>query len=370
MSLGGRLSALKKKVDEVAKVIECESLIVGHDLYSLELYSKLKEMGKDVKIISPVEFPLDTIRPYGPSSIRGNANIEIFKKLFPEEELGTDYEVSLFFKDQKWRPFGGRSKSEKLLDGEEFYCSARTSYQWENLFSVSNKEKLELLANNVLYLIPLSISFSEEGWGLKLSAGVEVKAKKLFWGEAPTSFVDKFLQESKLPQGLFDYTDSTQSEGRYFIKLSFSEPIAEEKETLFVPLSYTHDWGHYIGEFDSQSSKDIEFLATLDLEQTSEDEVARRIKSLKRSLEKIYPASKDKIESEYISLFEKGVSTVIQDMPFNQSRENLPGLAFVGENAAIDTTFLSSICGEMELELSHVSHITRGILSVRQALVY
>ncbi|MCK5884635.1 MAG: hypothetical protein KAG61_13170 [Bacteriovoracaceae bacterium] len=369
MSLGGRLSALKKKVDEVAKVIECESLVIGSDIYSLELYAQLKKKSDSVILVSPKDFAAENIRPFGPSTIRGRENIAIFQKLYPEASVSCDYGVSLFFKDQKWRKFGGRSKSEKLLDGEEFYTSPRTRINWNELFETSSRESINSIQEESLQLIPQAISFSDNTWNVKLSAGTDIRTTKLFWGERPDFFTDCFTESSKLPPALFEYAESTKSDGKYLVKLQLKEEFTDIQDTLFIPLSYTHDWGHYIGEIDSEDAKKIEFVASIDLDQSSEEEVTRRIKTLKRSLDKIFPGFKKNVSSEYFSLFENSASTVIADEKYNNAKESLSGLVFIGENAPIDSTYFATLENE-EVKVSRLSHLCRALISLRQALVY
>ena len=50
-------------------------------------------------------------------------------------------------------------------------------------------------------------------------------------------------------------------------------------ETLLLAQSYTHEWGHYVGEFNHvpQSSKQrAEFLSFLDKNETTEEEISKK----------------------------------------------------------------------------------------------
>ena len=145
----------------------------------------------------------------------------------------------------------------------------------------------------------------EGGFELDLHNNTIIKTTNLTWGKSLPEFVDLVENKDKLPSTLIESIPYFSGPGKLYISMEISDQNTELlKKTFFLPLSYTHDHGHFIGEFfDAGSNKMLgEFLFFLNLENLSEEEVSRTIRTFKRVLEKAFPELPSKIENEYIHL--------------------------------------------------------------------
>ena len=126
-------------------------------------------------------------------------------------------------------------------------------------------------------------------------------------------------------------------------------------ETFFIPLSLTHEWGHFLGNFfEMNGGHFLELQHYFDPEELSEEEVSRRIKILKRSLEKVFPSFSKALENEYLSIDEN--ATQVVDNPLLKDKSKIEGLTFVGENAPLPNLDESK-------ETQGLSHFVRGLIS-------
>jgi hypothetical protein len=113
------IRALKKEESNETVSRFVRHLVVGEDLYSVALYKSLLEKfgNEEVQLLCQSELSPLEILPKGPSSLRGQVNIESFKKLFPNIEIKEVEGEAEYFKEQEFRKFSGRG-SLKPFFGE------------------------------------------------------------------------------------------------------------------------------------------------------------------------------------------------------------------------------------------------------------
>jgi hypothetical protein len=136
------------------------------------------------------------------------------------------------------------------------------------------------------------------------------------------------------------------------------------KETLFIPLSYTHEWGHFVGEFKNKGFQEIEFMHFVDEDQSSEEDISRTIRLLKKNMEKIFDQFTKNEHREFISLEQEIGCLKIDDNLFRTSldslKEILKNFTFIGINAPIANEHrVQSI---FEYSTEELSGITRGLV--------
>ena len=118
-----------------------------------------------------------------------------------------------------------------------------------------------------------------------------------------------------------------------------------------MPLSYTHDWGHFVGEFkdieidnpeikDEFSPKKIKFqranfVTFMDIGHTSEDDISKKIRLLKKILEKIFGENATYFRSEFIKLSPDSGCLNIDDSAGNNALKEYSQLQFFGFNAPL-----------------------------------
>ena len=334
-----------KKIAVVEKeVINVPRLVVGKDIFSLSLYTELKTThGNDqVRLLSEDAILKSDLLPKGPSTIRGETNQRVFKQLYPEVNITKCNENSLFYKDMIWKSFGGRSKPEALRYDEGFFTGDRIDPDYEAIFkNVSHSQEFIDSINTEAYQVRIkSIQRSDSGFIVECINGTEFHCEELYFGLSPYYYLQYYTDKNHLSGSFIQFCESTKTSSALFVKFVFDKPLSDVKETLFIPLSYTHDWGHFIGEFkEVDGHQEIEFMHFLEDQLMSEEDVSRVIRLLKKSMEKIFDQFHKIKSHEYISLEQEIGCLKIDDNAFDESLETQPEetkkLFFLGINAPI-----------------------------------
>lgn len=343
------IRALKKEdtTETTSKFIR--HLVVGEDVYSVALYRSLVEKfgESEVRLVCKKELSPLEILPKGPSSLRGEGNIAAFQKLYPEVEITIKEEEAEYFKEQEFRKFSGRGRPEKLLWGEEFYKGKRADFNLAQVFPfITDEEFFKNLnetkwSNIVIALKQIEPTDLVENatWNVSTSIGEELKCEHLYWGDGPQSFLNFYEEKNKLSDEFIQYCESTSAPASLFIKFVYDETITDKTQTLFVPLSYTHEWGHFIGEFGVENGKQtIEFILYIDINQQNEEDISRKIRLLKRHIEKIFKKAKKVSSTEFITLEKQTSCPKIDDASFVEGRGNLKNMDIVSVNGPFERT--------------------------------
>jgi hypothetical protein len=379
MSSGFNLLSLKKEENQQSKNIYKRHLVVGDDLYSVALYKELlKKFGpNEVALMCAHPFNEQDLSPIGPNTLRGETNINKFKTLFPDVEVEVSESPSEFFKELKWRPFGGRAKSEKLLWNEEFFVEKRADFSIESVFPFLKEEELfsELEAARIDQRVvdiekvtPTDLA-EPSNFKLVVSNGDIVSCENLYWGEGPQAFFDLYSKKADLSDEFVQFCEGTGAPAALYVRLDYSQPVTDKYETLFIPLSYTHEWGHFVGEFkEVESGKQrAEFVTFMDKDATTEDEITKKIRLLKKNLEKIFDAKNEHLCGEFIKLSDSSSCLKIDDSIFGKIKKDWSYLKMVSVNAPVDNFDRGTEC--FEDSLSSVNSMMRA-LSRHQEIVH
>lgn len=337
-----------KKIDVVQKeTISIPHLVIGKDIFALSLYTKLKSIygAENVRLLSEDKILTADLLPKGPGTIRGETNRAVFKKLYPEMAFTAGEQNAVFYKDMAWKTFGSRSKPEALKFDEEFYTGPRFDVDYSLLFPELNEsESLIEKMNLEAYQVKIKkIGKNEETFTIECLNGTEFFCEHLYFGFSPSRFMELFEEKNKLSDELIQFCESTAAPSALFVKFIFDQkPLSEMKETLFIPLSYTHEWGHFVGELKTNvrtGQQEIEFMHYLDEDQLSEEDVSRIIRLLKKSMEKIFETFSKIHHKEFISLEQNIGCLKIDDNLFHTaqsaSQSLLRNMLFIGVNAPV-----------------------------------
>jgi hypothetical protein len=339
-----------------------QNLVVGGDVFSLATYQTLCEKygRENVLLLNSRPILIDDLKIQGPSTLRGPANLSIFNHLYPELKstpLGYD---SFFFKESRLHPFKGRAKPSTLLWGEEFFSTPRIDYDPFVLFPYLNDENFFESLNLQLDTI-LSISKTDY-FEITTASGKNIQTLNLYFSEGPYQFCKLFSPKEKLSNEFLQFCEQTNSPLSLKIKFVFRDKITEDLSTLFIPLSQTYEMGHFVGEFKNERSHQIgNFIHFIDVADSSEEEIGKRIRLLKRNLEKIIPNFKKNKFKEYISLSPKTPLTSIDDDKFEKISSELKNLFFIGENAIFSSP--TNLENKFGYPLNQISHVSRALLS-------
>ncbi len=314
MSSGFNLLSLKKEDNQTQKKLYKRHLVIGEDVFSIALYNSLvSKLGEsEVGWICSHELTDNDIALLGPSTLRGNTNLDKLKNYFPDLDLSLLESESFFYKDMKWKDFGGRAKSEKLLWSEEFFTAKRSDIELtdflsclkeENFLANVNAKRMDFKVKSILHKTPDDLA-EPANFEVTVASGELVNCESLYWGMGPSEYLNLYEKKSQLTNEFIEFCESTQTPTALYIRYDFERPVTDMKETLFIPLSYTHEWGHFVGEFkdieiqnpeikDEFSPKKIklqraEFVTFMDIGHTSEEDISKKISLFKKILEKIF----------------------------------------------------------------------------------
>jgi hypothetical protein len=360
----------KEEVKETSKV-ETKFLIVGGDLFSLATYDFLASSynSEEIKILTKENISKQTTSFAGPGVLRGESNISFIEEFYDYAEVKRNEKVSCFYKDLKFKPFGGRSKSEKLLWGEEFYTSPKADYNVESIFPFLKDDSFFESVNAAqMDNIPSRIFKDEDKWVVECTNGTQIYCEELFWCESPWKFYDDFKEKEKLSNEFIEYIEGVKTPCALHIKLIFDGSVTDMEETIFIPLSYTHEWGHFISEFspynDETKTQTSNFLTFIDINHTNEEDISKKIRLLKRNLEKIFPHLKNISYKEFIVLTENTHSLNFDDSFSLEGQESLEHVHFVNSNAPFSSSFYEE--GSDGDSMEALSHVARGLKVLSQ----
>ena len=137
------LRTLKKEDEKVVSKKFIRHLIIGEDLFAVAHTQKLLQVfPNETSLLVEKKFSTKDILPKGASTLRGEANIQAIKELYPQAIKHEYDRVARFIKEGKFKKFGGRSKPETLLWGENFYIDPKVDLNLEELFPFITEEDL------------------------------------------------------------------------------------------------------------------------------------------------------------------------------------------------------------------------------------
>lgn len=360
----------KEEVKDITKV-EVDNLIVGGDLFALASYDffKKKYPEENSKVLTKEMLTKESTSFLGPNILRGEKNINYLKSVFEHAEIVEKTETPKFYKDMKFKPFGGRGKSEKLQWGEEFFTTPAAEYNLEKIFPFVNDEEFYTkIKQDQIDLLYTKIFKDGELWVVECSNGTQVFAKRIVWAESPWKFYEESVVKEKLSNEFIEFVESTKTPCALHVKLELDKEITTQDETLLIPLSYTHEWGHFICEFtkseDEKAEQTGHFLTFVDANDTNEEDISKKIRLLKRNLEKIYPIFKDIQAKEFIVLTENTHSLEFDDSFFLEGQEYLKNAYFVSSSAPF---YYESVKDNSDADsLNGLTHISRGLKVLSQ----
>lgn len=341
MSFG--LRDLKKEVVQNNERHFKRYIVWGEDLFALEAYNLLQaRYGKsEVAIIGMPSDKDWTLKPFGPSRVRSAGSLEIARHFFPEHSFELDENESHFYKEGSFRSFSSRSKPEELLWGEEFFIAPKVLGVDSLLppFKPELQNEMTKVEIQAIERMQARDLIENAQWCLIASNGTRFECEHLFIAHNPASFLDLYSNKKELSDHMVAWCESHQTKSELGLRLVFSGDVVIEKGTLFIPLSYTHPWGHFIGEFifdEKLNQTRAEFLHFLDKNETSEEDIGKKIRLFKRQLEKINPELSHKMQAEYVFLKERSACLKFDNKGLDQSVEKLENLNFISVDAPFE----------------------------------
>lgn len=338
---------LKKEHTEKRESIHVPYVIVGQDWSSVKLYNFLKEKyGKDqILILDHKDFHFDYRFFQGPSINRGEENKYVLKSFFPNIEF-KDHPEPLFYKDQKFRSFKGKAKPLKIFDDELFFQRLGFDFNHDHLFTKDedpSKENLNYLKGTIEAIQenePLveSESFKNNKILIKLEGGKDIVCNQIFFGYSLNSLLNLIDKNTQLGSHFHPY--ATEIFSRPCMVVEFQKLDHSNFEgSYYIPQSQTHERGNFIVQASNIPGKhDVRCFAGIEREEFNEEELSKKIKLLKRTLERVFEDFNSVNYQEKITFFHS--SPLSQPVQIDERFSNL--IFISGQHGFVPESFLET----------------------------
>ncbi len=333
---------LKKEQKDIRQTSKVPYLIVGQDWSSIKLYNFLREkFGRDqVLLLDDKEFHADYRFFPGPSLNRGEENQKVLKHFIQNFEC-SNLSEPMFYKDQKFRSFKGRARPLKIFEDEETFVSEGFVFDRNYLFT-SEEEPSEVnfmqgTIESILENEDLreSESYKNNKIKVELLGGKEIICDRIFFAYSLNSLLRVVDKNTQLGAILHPYAKETFS--RPAMVVEYSKLKSSETEgVFFIPQSQTHERGNFIVEASNIPGKHlVKCFAGVDREEFNEEELSKKIKLLKRTLERVFEDFNSADYEEKISCFNS--SPLSQRCEFDAKVQNL--ITLIGPHGFVNESF-------------------------------
>jgi hypothetical protein len=311
-----------------------EHLILGDDLESVLKLVELKKHrpSTSLRLISSRNLTRQSLietYDFMPTLLRSEEQVATLYKTYFDAKIFSEKKDPVFFKEGKFYDFRGRAKSMDLQSGEDLFLKKGFKLNIASLFSPEDWENLdEILREHQKIAIIESIDKSTPNdlvekaeWKIAFKDFSIITCENLYLGISPKKFLNYLEHKENLTSELIDFTSSIQHRSGLVISWVLDKEIHPDHQTIFVPQSMTHEWGHFIVEFDTYSyehkTQMCHALILIHHEEPQTDELGAKIKLLKRVLDRVFPQFENHIKKEFIrfdeELFTKNFREELRD---------------------------------------------------------
>lgn len=346
----------KSESSDSVKTSHYKHVILGNDLGAvLQLLEIRKNHPEEsVRLISTRPLNRQHLlenSEFGVSTLRSTLAVEALYKQYHDAKMFPQKNDAQFYKDGKFHDFGGRAKSMELQPGEDFFSQKGYRFQLESFFRAEDWQNLDQILNdhseirmyqNVEKTTPSDLVEKSE-WTLTFKDFSVVTAEHLYISMAPNNFISLMSNKEKLSQDLVDFCSSASSQAGMSVTFKLNKEIYNEDRTLFIPQSMTHEWGHFIVEFEDYNYQTKEqtahVLFLIHEEEPQSEDLAQKIKLMKRVLDRVFSGIEQSISKEYIRFDEDMFINNIKDSSMEQISFDYPTLHFVGQASPMNGEF-------------------------------
>jgi hypothetical protein len=331
----------KKVGDDKTKTTFTQHLILGHDLGAvLRLLKILKDHpGESVRLVS--NKPLNRkilVESYdfGVTQLRSQEEIPEIYREFHNAKIASQKKKPIFYKDGKFHEFQGRAKSMELLAGEEFFTALGHKLDVQSLFSEEDWNNLdEILKSHHDMRIIQSIKktavvdlVEKTEWSLSFKDFSIMTSETLYVSMSPKKFLNLLENKEALTPELIDLCSSVNVQSAITLTWELSKELYPEEQTLLIPQSMTHEWGHFIVEFEKTL---CHVLFLINEEEPQSEDLAGKIKLMKRVLDRVFPDFEKSVLKEYIRFDDEMFISGVKDAVLEQVGFDYPSLKFIGQ---------------------------------------
>jgi len=329
------------------------NVVLGSDLGSILKIIELRKEHphKSIRLVTPRLVDKQLLiqnYQYGVTQMRSPVAVgEIYKSNYDARITPQKLEPQ-FYKDGKFHDFGGRAKSMELQEGEHFFLTKGYRLEIESLFSKEDWDNLDsIISEHIDIRIVDSVEKSEvkdlvekTEWLLTFKDFKKTSCENLYSDISPKRFLSYLRNKESMTSDIIDVCTSSNVQAGIALTWLMKKEMAQADRTFFIPQSMTHEWGHFIIEFEDLSPGHFcNGLFLIHEEEPQTEDLATKIKLMKRVLERVFPDFEENIVKEYIRFDEEMFISDIKDNLIEQIAFDYPTLKFLGQMSPMKPQF-------------------------------
>ncbi len=307
--MGFGIRAFKKVQDDESLKEKREyisHLVYGDNFYAALTYLKLvqKHGSEKVMLVSNNLITQDSIIGSWNCSLntlRSEVAAQSLMTQKPQLEILPFGGSNVFYKDTKFHKFGGRAKPHELKEDEAFFLEPFFQIKLEGLFTDEQWNSLdETLASNskIKYISSVEITKPSDlvevtNYKLKTGELETLDCENLYWCESPKSFYSKVSAKDELSDEVAAFASGLEHRIGLTVYFEVDKKVYADKGTVFLPQSVTHEWGHFIADFNEYDeltqSQSFSCMMFVNEDEVNEEDLAKKIKLMKRVIERVFP---------------------------------------------------------------------------------
>jgi hypothetical protein len=331
-------------------------VIIGQDLGAVLKLLELKKNFPDeaVRLITTRTFTRQTLLEnyaLGVTQLRSEGALQTIYRKYHQAKILPQLKDASFYKDGKFHEFGGRAKSMDLRPGEEFFTHRGLKLELSSLFSSEDWENLDVILNEHSEIrifegiekIESSDLVDKTEWKLSFKDFSSTTCENLYVSISPKKFLGMLQHKEMATPELIDLCSGASVQAAISLTWVLDKEVFPEEKTLFIPQSMTHEWGHFLVEFDTFNNVKREQLChvlfLIHEEEPQSEDLASKIKLMKRVIDRVFPDIEKHIKQEYIRFDEEMFVSGIKDTAIEQLSFDYPTLKFLGQSAPMEASY-------------------------------
>ncbi|MEX0798171.1 MAG: hypothetical protein WEB87_03110 [Bacteriovoracaceae bacterium] len=352
---GFGLRAFKKLKEESRKEDKRQyipHIVVGDNAFAALVYLKLRQKHGDEAVKLVCRNPLDKqdiINQWKCSlhTIRDEDRAKNLNDLNPRLEIFPSQSKVRFYKDAKFHEMDGRAKPHEFMEDEEFFKDSYfhmkkehlfTTEQWNELDETLRTAQINKYISGIKKTEPKDL-VEKTNFILETGERENLECEKLYWCDSPKAFYKLAQNKNDLSDAVAGYCAALEERVGLTVHFEAAQQIYEEQGTVLLPQSATHEWGYFIIDFDKydpENQKQIfKSMMFIDLDDVNEEELAKKIKLMKRVVGRVFPDFEKAKYTEHLHYNETTLIKNCKDALYFENNGQEEALSFVGIGAPI-----------------------------------
>lgn len=352
---GFGLRAFKKVEDDKHKEesrLYFDHLVIGDNWEAALKYFKLLRSNPDqtVRLISSSILTKKLVENDFKSRMNTIRDEALAKKIIDYNvklEILKNESESLFYKDTKFHKFSGRAKPHELKEDEDIFKESLYSYKWESLFHDDDLENFDdkilkyqynKFIDEIEFVEPTDL-VEKTHFKILTAENETFECENLHWCLSPKEFYKLVKNKDMLDDSIHQYCNKLESRTSLTVAFKVAGEFHSDSNTIYLPQSVTHEWGHFICEIEKYdpelNEQKMKALMFVTEEISTEEELAKKIKLMTRVIDRVFPEFAKLQKEEFINYRLHSFIKCQDDSLAHSMKEKHPMLHFYGEGAPL-----------------------------------